>query len=83
MIPVKCARCGFDGHVRQDFGHTCTKVISLDEYERMQRQIGSLQASIDMLMFEYCPDEMTPAQVAVWADNQRAVAASMDSERQP
>jgi hypothetical protein len=31
----------------------------------------ALQAKIDMLMLEYCPEEMTAEQKRVWADNQR------------
>lgn len=33
-------------------------------------QIEAAQAKIDSLMLEYCPDEMTPEQKKVWADNQ-------------
>ena len=29
------------------------------------------QASIDRLMLEYCPDEMTPSQKAAWEANQK------------
>lgn len=31
------------------------------------------QAEIDRLMMEFCPDEMTAAQVASWEEHQRAV----------
>ena len=34
---------------------------------------ASLQARIDELMLEYCPDEMTTAQMDEWARNQRPV----------
>lgn len=29
-----------------------------------------LQAKIDALMLEHCPDEMTPEQIAEWAKHQ-------------
>lgn len=44
------------------------KVETLAETDR-------LQARIDALMLEYCPDEMTPAQLANWEKHQRAVPA--------
>lgn len=36
-----------------------------------QKEIQRLQAKIDELMLEYCPDEMTPEQMAEWAKHQR------------
>lgn len=49
----------------------------------------SLQAKIDELMLEYCPDEMTTEQRAEWAKHQVAVPeaetallAAMTSNRQ-
>ena len=32
---------------------------------------GALQAKIDSLMLEYCPDEMTPQQAENWCKHQR------------
>ncbi len=40
------------------------------EVERLTRERGSLQARIDALMLEYCPDEMTHEQTAEWARSQ-------------
>ncbi len=34
------------------------------------RETEALQAEIDELMFEYCPDEMTTEQIQEWADRQ-------------
>jgi hypothetical protein len=36
-------------------------------------EIEHLQARIDALMLEHCPDEMTPEQVANWERHQKAV----------
>jgi len=33
----------------------------------------NLQLQIDALMFEYCPDEMTPEQVAKYKDSQNPI----------
>ena len=33
---------------------------------------GELQAKIDALMLEYCPDEMTPEQIENWKRHQKA-----------
>ena len=35
-----------------------------------ERKIEELQAKIDLLMFEYCPDEMTKEQIEVWEKHQ-------------
>jgi hypothetical protein len=34
-------------------------------------EVAALQAKIDALMLEYCPNEMTPEQVENWAKHQR------------
>lgn len=39
-----------------------------------------LQAQIDRLMLEYCPDEMTDEQKDNWAKHQRAASASVEDE---
>lgn len=60
---------------------------TMDKYQRYQRylqasrrieddglEIERLQARIDALMLEYCPDKMTPEQVAEWEHNQQPVS---------
>jgi hypothetical protein len=37
-----------------------------------------LQAKIDALMLEYCPDEMTPEQIDEWERHQRPVSREID-----
>lgn len=37
------------------------------------KKCEALQAKIDALMFEYCPDEMTAAQLVEWASHQKKV----------
>lgn len=39
----------------------------------MLQQINALQAQIDSLMLEYCPDEMTKEQFENWGKHQKAV----------
>lgn len=36
------------------------------------KSANDLQARIDMLMFEYCPEEMTKEQIATFEENQTA-----------
>lgn len=47
-----------------------TKGFALDAFEAAW---DHQQAEIDRLMMEFCPDEMTAAQVASWEEHQRAV----------
>jgi hypothetical protein len=37
----------------------------------LESRVRSQQAHIDELMLEYCPDEMTPAQIAEWKEAQQ------------
>lgn len=52
----------------------------------LERAVARVRARIDALMLEYCPDEMTPEQVAEWARHQRPVseqeADAIDAARQ-
>lgn len=41
--------------------------------EIVRRTFDSLQAAIDELMLEYCPDEMTEEQMRVYEAHQRVV----------
>lgn len=43
------------------------------EMEALQKTIQAKQAEIDRLMLEFCPDEMTPEQMAEWERHQRGV----------
>ena len=38
------------------------------------------QAKIDALMLEYCPDEMTPEQLAEWGKRQRRASPEREAE---
>lgn len=40
------------------------------QLDRNAEQLASKQATIDMLMLEYCPDEMTEEQVEEWKKHQ-------------
>lgn len=54
---------------------------------RLREDVEAKQAEIDLLMLEFCPDEMTPEQLANWASHQRAVSketeALIESARKP
>ena len=44
------------------------------------RKADALQARIDALMLEYCPEEMTEAQKENWARHQRPVSAEDEAK---
>ncbi len=45
-------------------------------HEIKDRREDKLKAEIDRLMLEFCPEEMTPEQVAEWARNKKPVEES-------
>lgn len=51
--------------------------------EELELLVNSMQAEIDRLMLEFCPDEMTPAQMATWEASQRVVPNSKRVELKP
>jgi len=69
-----CEGCGNTG------GCTCyveIKPSSQDLYiTYLEQQKAAMQAEIDSLMLEFCPDEMTPEQVENWKKHQ-VVAESL------
>lgn len=52
----------------------------LNNMKDMTKLIHRQQARIDLLMMEYCPDEMTPAQLANWAAHQETVSLEMEKK---
>ena len=44
--------------------------LPLKAIEKLVAERDALQAKVDALMLEYCPDEMTPEQVEEWAKHQ-------------
>ena len=55
----------------------CDKPHDIDPSECAFCEIDRLQAKIDMLMLEYCPDEMTPEQIENWDNHQKLVMADL------
>ncbi len=64
--------------------YSCSLLTVLQSYEEtlptaerlreiLEADIARLQAKIDALMLEYCPDEMTPQQIANYESHQKAV----------
>ena len=47
------------------------KEVFLEQISKQGRRINHLQAKIDQLMLEYCPEEMTEEQIAEWGKHQR------------
>lgn len=52
--------------------HGDSREEAIDNWNRRIDQ--SLQAKIDRLMLEYCPDEMTEEQLEIWKANQKPIA---------
>jgi len=44
---------------------------NLTRIARLEAELDAKQAKIDALMLEYCPDEMTPEQLAEWGRHQK------------
>lgn len=42
-----------------------------NEVIQLQRKVQELQAEIDRLMLEFCPDEMSEEQLETWAKHQQ------------
>lgn len=53
-------------------GHPCPEADAAFLQDLAKNIAAPLRAQIDRLMLEYCPDEMTPDQLANWAAHQKA-----------
>lgn len=47
--------------------------------EADQRTIASMQAKIDRLMLEYCPEDMTPEQIENWKRHQATATQEQEA----
>ena len=54
--------------------------VKWEDVESLVKKNAALQAKIDELMLEYCPDEMTPEQIAEWERNQSPSYLSKGNE---
>ena len=52
--------------VRSEHTEQIVTALNASPTEADQRTIAAMQAKIDALMLEYCPDEMTPEQIDNW-----------------
>lgn len=50
-----------------------------DELATMKQRAELAEAKVDRLMLEYCPDEMTEAQIEGWAKHQVPVDAKTEA----
>jgi hypothetical protein len=53
-----------------------------EENERLCAQVDALQARMDALMLEFCPDEMTKTQLENWARHQRPASDEVQAAYQ-
>jgi hypothetical protein len=52
--------------------HRCAELADLrEENERLCAQVDALQARVDALMLEFCPDEMSEEHLENWARHQQ------------
>jgi hypothetical protein len=68
-------------HVPGDWEYDALKDELRDtevELRRARAERDSLQAWVDALMMEHCPNEMTPEQVSEWSKHQVAVPMTRD-----
>ena len=63
----------YSGVVGRRVSDSMQVVFDKDELLVLKRDYDALQAQIDRLMLEYCPDEMTDEQFENWAKHQRPV----------
>lgn len=47
------------------------------------KRIAELEAQVDRLMLEYCPDEMTPAQIENWGNHQKVSSFKLTNTTLP
>ncbi len=47
-------------------------------YTALMAELDAQQAKIDALMLEFCPEDMTPEQLAEWGRHQRPVEEPFD-----
>jgi len=73
----------------RDAGHYLARAVTLlrvqrdtaqEQVSELRGRLDSRQAHIDALMWEYCPEDMTPEQRVKWAGHQRAVKGSKPIE---
>lgn len=59
---------GYNGMYEEEYMKMAALVRAHD-----QHKLDALQAKIDALMLEFCPDEMTAEQVEEWKSHQKKV----------
>lgn len=64
------------GTTRRSLNEYVQKVTA--ENKQLKLVNAGLQASIDMLMLEYCPERMSKEQIANWEKNQKPVSKEED-----
>jgi len=61
-----------------EFGEDHPIFQMAEDVDRLNAENARLQARIDELMFEHCPDEMTAEQLENWGNNQAQATAQND-----
>lgn len=70
----------FEEAARQDrpayHGYYSKRYAVMEHVDALRRRVLELEARVDELMLEYCPNEMTPEQISEWERNQTAMLTS-------
>lgn len=87
IVPAEVARELERELAEEKAEHRATLTLAAQEREAHEQAIANeqsraegLQAKLDALMFEYCPDEMTPEQIEEWGRHQRPVSPERQAE---
>jgi hypothetical protein len=59
--------------------HELQDLVTAEEVTGYIRKCEELQAKIDALILEYCPDEMTEEQLRIWSESQKTVSKETES----
>lgn len=83
-VPGKLSKTTDKDILKEMFEFADKQKAVIDEMAGSNRRLlaitDSQQAFIDQLMFEYCPDEMTPEQIGRYEANVRAVSQQQEDE---
>lgn len=64
---------------KERWGVVATRNAAIERAYKAEAELAALQARIDALMLEFCPEDMTEEQVAAWSARQRVVDEPQDN----
>lgn len=73
---LRLTRNDADARIALDADHDWKEMY--ERAKKAEAELAALQARIDALMLEFCPEDMTEEQVAAWSARQRVVDEPQD-----